>query len=361
LPEKLQYPPELVVLCTPNVSAVTQRKLDAFCTRVLQVEDLHFPTDSIDSKVPKRTPLQRKLDNHCPGLTKLRVFELQQYDTVIYVDADCLVLQDISDLLERGKVYVESEALIAAAPDVVPPDKFNSGVLVVRPNKQVFENMMGQAGLLTTCDGSDTGFLNAYYNEWFTEMPPMTRLPVGYNAQQVLHELTADRDGVSSSYWDVSVAPDLKIVHFSNATKPWETHHAESTAVTTAAAATTTAITTPSKSQSTLVTLWKSWYQKSQNYLARYLKEQYLEQEAKQQAEQKQNAKIQQQRKLAAAQQQRAANDPKHIHRLVTRRFKELRREGMPIQDAMAQAQAELQPEETTNAGDQVAAMFGMR
>jgi alpha-N-acetylglucosamine transferase len=101
-------------LCTHNVSAVTQRKLDAFCTRVLQVEDLHFPTTTIDSKVSKLTPLQRTLDNHCPGLTKLRIFELQQYDTVVYIDADCLVLQDISDLLERGKVYVESEALIAA-------------------------------------------------------------------------------------------------------------------------------------------------------------------------------------------------------------------------------------------------------
>jgi glycogenin glucosyltransferase len=338
-------------LCTHNVSAVTQRKLDAFCTRVLQVDDLHFPAHSIDSKVSKRAPLQRTLDNHCPGLTKLRVFELQQYDTVIYVDADCLVLQDISDLLERGKVYVESEALIAAAPDVVPPDKFNSGVLVVRPNKQVFENMMGQAGLLTTCDGSDTGFLNAYYNEWFTEMPPMARLPVGYNAQQALHELTADQEGVASSYWDVSVAPDLKIVHFSNAIKPWETP-AESSATT---------MPSKSKPQSSLVTLWKSWYQKSQNYLARYLKEQLQEQQAKQVAEHKQNAKIQQERKSAAAQQHRAANDPKHIHRLVTRRFKELRAEGMPTQDAMAQARAELQPEETTDAGSQVAAMFGMR
>jgi glycogenin glucosyltransferase len=331
-------------LCTHNVSAVTQRKLDAFCTRVLQVEDLHFPAHSMDSKVPKRTPLQRTLDNHCPGLTKLRVFELQQYDTVVYIDADCLVLRDISDLLERGKVYVESEALIAAAPDVVPPDKFNSGVLVVRPNKQVFENMMGQAGLLTTCDGSDTGFLNAYYNEWFTQMPPMTRLPVGYNAQQALHELTADQEGVASSYWDVSVAPDLRILHFSNAIKPWEIHE-ESTTTTTPSA---------------LVTLWRSWYQKSQNYCARYLKEQFQEQQAKQQAEQKQHAKIQQERKSAAAQQQRAANDPKQIHRLVTRRFKELRAEGMPIQDAMAQARAELQPEETGDAGSQVAAMFGM-
>ena len=330
------------------MSAVAQRKLDAFCTRVLQVEDLHFPAHSIDSKISKEAPLQRSLDNHCPGLTKLRVFELQQYDTVVYVDADCLVLQDISDLLERGKVYVESEALIAAAPDIVPPDKFNSGVLVVRPNRDVFENMMGQAGLLTTCDGSDTGFLNAYYNEWFTQMPPMARLPIRYNAQQALHELTADQEGVLSSYWDTSIMPDLKILHFSNAVKPWETH-AETTA------------TTPPKPQSSIVTLWKSWYKKSQNYLARYLKEQLQEQQAKQVAEQKHDAINQQERKSAAAQQKRAANDPKHIHRLITRRFKELRAEGMPIQDAMAQARAELQPDETTDAGSQVAAMFGMR
>lgn len=37
-------------------------------------------------------------------------------------------------------------------------------VMVIRPSEKVFQNMMAQRALLTTYDGSDTGFLNAYVN-----------------------------------------------------------------------------------------------------------------------------------------------------------------------------------------------------
>ena len=38
-----------------------------------------------------------------------------------------------------------------------PPDKFNAGVLVVRPDEVVFADMIGKIGTLTSYDGGDTG------------------------------------------------------------------------------------------------------------------------------------------------------------------------------------------------------------
>ena len=69
--------------------------------------------------------------------------------------------------------------------------------------------------------------------------------------------------------------------------------------------------------------------------------------------------KQQQERQAAAA---ALASNPKHIHKLVTKRYKELRAQGKSTQQAMEQARAELQPEQTdADPGSQVAAMFGMR
>jgi glycogenin glucosyltransferase len=337
---KQTYPPEIVVLVTPNVSIENAQQVlcPALCTRILPIEEWAAPAKSIDTKLGKKKPLTRTFDNHCPGWTKLRIFSLQQYDTILYIDSDCLVLQDVSNLLELNKVYTESEALIAAAPDILPPHQFNSGVMVVRPSTQVFETMQRHASLLTTYDGSDTGFLNAYFNTWYTEFPPQARLAAGYNAQQAMHDLTAEGSG--SAFWDVQVvASELYIVHYSNFIKPWEM--AES-----------------SKTTKSLQVLWKTWHQKSKNFLSRYEKERAKEKQQSEEEEERQRKR----KAPAAAAAASNTNDPKNIQKLITKRYKELRKQGKSTQEAMQQARDELQPGEDReiDPGSQVAAMFGM-
>lgn len=364
------YPPEVVVLVTPNVSISKAYQLlcPALCTRILPIKEWPAPLKSIDAQLGQAdTALKRTLDDHCPGWTKLGIFSLQQYETILYIDCDCLVLKDVSSLLERNKVYTESEALIAAAPDILPPHHFNTGVMVVRPSRQVFDTMQRHASLLTTFDGSDTGFLNAYFHTWFTEFPPQARLPVGYNAQQAMFDQTMDTASTdtsadtnatgTSTFWDVQVAgSDLYIVHYSNPVKPWQVAESSSSSSSSA-------------SKNSLQVLWKTWHQKSKNFLYRYQKERakeeellQLEQEVLQRQRQAQAAAAA--RPVATASNATAAqHNPKQIHKLVTKRFKELRAQGKCTQDAMKQARAELQPgdEAEMDAGSQVAAMFGMR
>ena len=262
------YPPEVVVLVTPNVPPECYQSLcPTLCTRILPIAEWIPPI----SPGPTR---QRTLDNHCPGWTKLRIFGLQQYDTILYIDSDCLVLKDVSSLLELNKIYTESPALIAAAPDLLPPHAFNSGVMVVRPSTRVMDSMQQHAQQQyhhnnnndtrhgTTMDGSDTGFLNSYFATWHTEYPPFARLPVGYNAQQAMYDMTLDDSatGDRSSFWDHQIASDLYIVHFSNMKKPWEKH----------------------PSGHGLEALWHTWYRKSKNYVARIQKE-YIQHQQQQQ------------------------------------------------------------------------------
>ncbi|PFH34038.1 glycosyl transferase family 8 protein [Besnoitia besnoiti] len=158
-------------------------------------------------------PDNKKSKCHVPGwetcFTKLRLWEQSDFDVVVYVDADCIVLDCIDDLFFR-------QPLPAFAPDIFPPDKFNAGVVVLKPDAGEFEKMVSALAHLPSHDGSDTGFLNAYFASWYTS-PAGARLPFRYNAQRTLYHMTyASQRG----YWD-AVRP-IKILHFCSSPKPWE-------------------------------------------------------------------------------------------------------------------------------------------
>jgi len=343
------YPPELVCLVTPNISQKTRKMLcPTFCTRIIEVQSLDFPDQSIQNK--------QIVANHVTSwsfqgaLTKLHIFRLEQYDTILYIDADCLVVKDVTHLFDLGKLYQESEALLAAAPDIFPPDRFNAGVMVVRPSRSVFKNMMDQSALLSSYDGGDTGFLNAYFSEWHSNMPPFSRLKFGYNAQRFLYHSTYEKQ---PNYWDLGVAPDLYIVHYSSSPKPWESkptvieeegkvnieEHLQQEEIKTLKKV---------KKSAELELLWWNSYQRSQNYAKTYANEKMEEEKKENQA-------------ILAAKKAAQPKSVKDIHRLVSSRYKELRRQGLNTKDAMEQARQEHDQDlENRSAGSQVAAMFGI-
>lgn len=49
------------------------------------------------------------------------------------------------------------EVDFAAAPDVFPPDKFNAGVMVLKPSLSVLKDMLSKVDKLPSYDGGDTG------------------------------------------------------------------------------------------------------------------------------------------------------------------------------------------------------------
>ena len=140
------------------------------------------------------------------GYTKLNLWRLVRYSKLVYVDADCLVVErspahlsprhiragvvgrfassppqptlPLSLSTFRPALPVRSmddlfarETDFAAAPDTFPPDRFNAGVLVLRPSLEVFQDMMAKMEATNSYDGGDTGFLNAYFNDWYSSGP----------------------------------------------------------------------------------------------------------------------------------------------------------------------------------------------
>ncbi|KAK0568478.1 glycogenin glucosyltransferase [Tilletia horrida] len=89
-------------------------------------------------------------------LTKLHAWRLTQYEKVVFLDADTLVLQSLSHLFDLPTEF-------AAAPDIGWPDAFNSGVLVLKPSQQTFSDIRAFAAVHGSWDGADQGLLNEYY------------------------------------------------------------------------------------------------------------------------------------------------------------------------------------------------------
>lgn len=141
------------------------------------------------------------------GFTKLAIWSLTGFQKIVYIDADCLILENIDELFER-----EAPAF---APDVFPPDRFNAGVMVIEPNRDIFETMLDKMQTLKSYDQGDTGFLNAFFSDWFS-WPAERRLEFRYNALRTMYWFTHQNPG----YWE-EVKP-IKVLHFCSSPKPWE-------------------------------------------------------------------------------------------------------------------------------------------
>mmetsp|Transcript_12300 Transcript_12300/g.28410 ORF Transcript_12300/g.28410 Transcript_12300/m.28410 type:complete len:318 (-) Transcript_12300:51-1004(-) len=143
---------------------------------------------------------------------KLHVFGLyDNYDKVVFLDADLLILKNIDELFELD---LSTGYPFAAAPEIMPPDTFNTGVLVVAPSEKTYHELLQAARSMQSPDGSDQGFLNQFYPRWF-EQDSSHRLPFVYNALQT----------VASYYnpaWEM-LKDNMKVLHFAgdDLMKPW--------------------------------------------------------------------------------------------------------------------------------------------
>ena len=188
------WPHETVALVTPDIGPADRQRLAGQWQRVVEVEPIANPNSS-----------QNQGQSYFgTTYTKLRLWGLTQYAKVIFVDADAVVVGPLEDLLERPA--------FAAAPDMGILDLFNTGVLVADPSAAVLQDMLGKLETLQGYDGSDQGFLNAYFPDWYTG-PPEPRLPTRYNIPFFFY--------LYRPSWD-RLLSDMRIVHFLGPKKPWD-------------------------------------------------------------------------------------------------------------------------------------------
>ena len=136
------------------------------------------------------------------AFSKINLWSLTQYRKIIYIDSDVVALRAPEELFDIKEPF-------AAAPDVGWPDAFNTGVMVLSPNKGEYLALRGIAEAGDSFDGADQGLLNQYY-----EHRPWKRISFTYNT-------------TPSANYQYEPAyryykRDIAMVHFIGSQKPWQ-------------------------------------------------------------------------------------------------------------------------------------------
>ncbi len=204
-----------VILYTDGVSENALDPLGELGARLVKTSLLDVSEEFRDThrrdKLHAAAPFTkgRKPDFHTPlaNFCKLRLWQLTEYENVVFLDADVLVLKNIDVLFD----YPE----FSAAPNVYESlgdfHRLNSGVFAAKPSQATFDKMMvalDKPGIFWP--RTDQTFLQSYFPDWHG-------LPVFYNLLQYvwfnLPEL-----------WDWN---SVKVIHFQYE-KPWEAAHSRS-------------------------------------------------------------------------------------------------------------------------------------
>jgi len=203
---------DLVVLYTPGVEAEDLSVLKAFQPRLGRCDRL--PTSDAFNERHERGRLHSaapftkggKPVFHTPldNFVKLRLWQLGDYDRVVFIDADALVLKNCDKLFG----YPE----FCAAPNVYESlqdfHRLNSGVFTAKPDDATYAAMLDRLDRPEAFwRRTDQTFLEHFFPDWHG-------LPVFYNMLQYVWFNLPD-------LWDWQ---QVHILHYQYE-KPWQTGH----------------------------------------------------------------------------------------------------------------------------------------
>ncbi|XP_030522023.1 putative UDP-glucuronate:xylan alpha-glucuronosyltransferase 3 isoform X1 [Rhodamnia argentea] len=88
--------------------------------------------------------------------SKFRLWQLTDYDKIIFIDADLLILRNIDFLFEMPEISATGNNATL----------FNSGVMVVEPSNCTFQLLMDHINEIESYNGGDQGYLNEIFTWW---------------------------------------------------------------------------------------------------------------------------------------------------------------------------------------------------
>jgi alpha-N-acetylglucosamine transferase len=203
---------DIVILHTGAVEPADLHHFMALGCRIVEVE--HLPLSEAFNERHARKNIHgaapftkgRKPDFHTPldNFCKLRLWQMEEYRTVVFLDADVVVLRPIDKLFD----YPEFSAAPNVYESLADFHRLNSGVFVAKPSNATFDEMLKA---LDQADSfwrrTDQTFLESFFPDWHG-------LPVTMNMlQYVWFNMPA--------LWNWN---SIAILHYQYE-KPWEADH----------------------------------------------------------------------------------------------------------------------------------------
>lgn len=153
---------------------------------------------------------------------KLHVFGLTEYEKIVYVDSDMIVLSNIDELFDKPHMSA------VAAGQLLNPhwDRLNSGLIAIVPEQGLLEKIvltLDKARTKQWLAGAtalgDQDLINTYYSNW-TKCPEL-HLDQGYNIFQCHLDCYIEKHGYRLPGNFSCHGLEAKVVHFIGPHKPW--------------------------------------------------------------------------------------------------------------------------------------------
>ncbi|XP_058221062.1 UDP-glucuronate:xylan alpha-glucuronosyltransferase 2 [Rhododendron vialii] len=150
-----------------------------------------------------RNPKAEKGSYNEYNYSKFRLWQLADYDKIIFIDADIIVLRSLDFLFHFPQIS-------AVGNDV---SIFNSGIMVIEPSNCTFEYFMQRTNDVVSYNGGDQGFLNEVFVWWH-------RLPRRVNFLKNFWSNTSSETNMKNQLFG-SDPPKLYSIHYLGL-KPWQ-------------------------------------------------------------------------------------------------------------------------------------------
>lgn len=207
---KTKYP--LTVVITKDISRDIEDILKNFDINVIKIDK--------QIELPEETTLSNEKAGHAHWnytLQKLFIFELTQFEKIVYLDSDMIVLDNIDELFTKP----HTSAAVAGQqyPENIGWEKLNSGCMVITPRKSIVEKIIKVLPEVQKHKKffGDQDLLQAYYNEW--EKDESLKLDEKYNLFDGYIEYYIKNLGYK--LYDATSEKNIAIVHFTGSAKPW--------------------------------------------------------------------------------------------------------------------------------------------
>ncbi|PPD75389.1 hypothetical protein GOBAR_DD27696 [Gossypium barbadense] len=181
---------DLVILVDEMITAYHRSGLEAAGWKVRTIQRI-------------RNPKAEKDAYNEWNYSKFRLWQLTDYDKIIFIDADLLILRNIDFLFAMPEISATGNN----------GTLFNSGVMVIEPSNCTFQLIMEHIDVFESYNGGDQGYLNEIFTWWH-------RIPRHMNFLK--HFWIGDEEEVKQKKTRLfgSEPPILYVLHYLGI-KPW--------------------------------------------------------------------------------------------------------------------------------------------
>ncbi|KAL1290870.1 hypothetical protein HN51_059410 [Arachis hypogaea] len=134
---------DLVILVDETISGYHRSGLEAAGWKVRTIKRI-------------RNPKAEKDAYNEWNYSKFRLWQLTDYDKIIFIDADLLILRNIDFLFAMPEITATGNNATL----------FNSGVMLVEPSNCTFQLLMDHINEIESYNGGDQGYLNEIFTWW---------------------------------------------------------------------------------------------------------------------------------------------------------------------------------------------------